>query len=189
MQYTCFAMLLVSAVQQCESAICIHILPPSWSSLPPTPHISPFYVITEHWVELLVLHSSFPLAIYCTHDNVYMSMLFSQFLPPSPPLPHIHKFVHYICISITALQIDLLLSHQRVCSLPMQTSVRGTQPLCKILSPWGQEGILVWLWTFQVQQMVHSQHPLRVCQMNWMRTTKINPGRRSSQPVLLKLPP
>ena len=63
----------VSAVQQCGSAICIHMLPPSWSSLPSSPRISPFYVITEQWVELLVLHSSFPLAIYFTRDSVYMS--------------------------------------------------------------------------------------------------------------------
>ena len=29
--------MLVSAAQQSESAICIHISPPSWSSHPPTP--------------------------------------------------------------------------------------------------------------------------------------------------------
>ena len=35
LEYNCFTMLLVSAVQQCESAISIHISPPSWVSLPP----------------------------------------------------------------------------------------------------------------------------------------------------------
>ena len=162
-------------------------------SLPPTPHISPFCVITEHWVELLVLHSSFPLDIYFTHDNVYMSMLFSQFLPPSPPLPHIHKFVHYIWISITALQIDLFLSHQRVCSLPMQTSVRGTQSLCRFWAHEDREEFLCDFEPFKSSKWcIVNTHWLSVgvvCQMNWMRTTKINPGWRSSQPVLLKLPP
>ena len=34
--------------------------------------------------ELPVSHSRFPLAIYFTHGNIYVSVLFSQFIPPSP---------------------------------------------------------------------------------------------------------
>ena len=33
---------------------------------------------------LPVLYGSFPLAIFFTHGNVYMSLLLSQFIPPSP---------------------------------------------------------------------------------------------------------
>ena len=53
---------LVSAVQQCGSAVCIHVSPPSWASLPLTP-IPPSWVITEHWAKLPVLYSSFPQAV------------------------------------------------------------------------------------------------------------------------------
>ena len=56
---------------------------PSGASLPPTT-ISPLYVVTEHWVGLAGLYTSFPLTTYFTHDSVYMSVLLSQFLPPSP---------------------------------------------------------------------------------------------------------
>ena len=51
---------LVSAVQQCELAISIHLAPSSWALRPPAFSIPPLQVITEHWAELPVLHSSFP---------------------------------------------------------------------------------------------------------------------------------
>ena len=53
--------MLVSTVQQHESAVSIQSSGPFWASFPlfhPTPP-----VITEHWAELPVLQSSFPLAI------------------------------------------------------------------------------------------------------------------------------
>ena len=44
---------------------------------PPSPPCSPpLWLITEH-------HAGLP-GIYFTHDGVYMSMLLSQFIPPSP---------------------------------------------------------------------------------------------------------
>ena len=58
--------MLVSSVHQCASAICMHICPPSWAFSHPT--IPSFWVITEHWAELPVLYSSFPLAICFTHS-------------------------------------------------------------------------------------------------------------------------
>ena len=61
--------------------MCIHI--PLPLGLPHTPP-SPLCVITEHWAELPVLHSGFPLAIRFTHGSVYMSSLISQFIPHSP---------------------------------------------------------------------------------------------------------
>ena len=93
LEYNCFTM-LVSAVQWSESAICIHISPPSWTS-PPHTHpglIPPIQVIKEHRAELPVLYSRFPLAIYFTHGSVFMSNLIFQFIPSSPspaPCPHI----------------------------------------------------------------------------------------------------
>ena len=50
---------------------------------PPSPHIPPIQVITEHQAELPVLYSRFPLTICFTHGSVYMSILISQFVTPS----------------------------------------------------------------------------------------------------------
>ena len=41
--------------------------------------------MTEHWVVLRVSCSKFLLAVYFMYGSVYVSMLFSQFVPPSPP--------------------------------------------------------------------------------------------------------
>ena len=49
-------------------------------------------------------HSKFPLAINFTYVNVYVSRLFSQFVPPTSCPAIVHKSV-YICVSIAALQI------------------------------------------------------------------------------------
>ena len=48
-------------------------------ALPPTPKM-----VTKPKTGLLVLYSSFPQAIYFTHGSTYTSILFSQFVPPSP---------------------------------------------------------------------------------------------------------
>ena len=56
-------------------------IPPFWTSLPPPPsHASR----SSQSIELPVLYTSFPLAIYFIHHSVYMSMLLSQFNPLSP---------------------------------------------------------------------------------------------------------
>ena len=70
--------MLVSAVQQCESATCTHTSPPSWASLPPS--VPPLWGITEHQAELPALHGRFPLAVYFTHGSVNMSVLPSVLL-------------------------------------------------------------------------------------------------------------
>ena len=51
---------------------------------PPSHPISPLDVVPEHQVELPVLYSNFPLALYFTHGNAYVSVLLSQFVSPSP---------------------------------------------------------------------------------------------------------
>ena len=78
--------MLVPAVQQRESAMCIHMSPPlgpphftplSHSRLPLPLHLT----AGGHWrAELLGLYSRFPLAIHFTHGGVYVSLLFSQFI-------------------------------------------------------------------------------------------------------------
>ena len=93
--------MLVSAVQWNESAICIDTSPPSWNA--PTPRPRPFKVITEHWAELPVLHSSFLLAISFTHGSVYVSTTLNS---SHPLFPHcFHKCILYVCIFIPALLI------------------------------------------------------------------------------------
>ena len=62
-----YNVVLVSAVQQCESAIIIHIHP-----FPTT--LPPFIPLGHHWTLFSLLYSSFPLAIYLTHGSVYISM-------------------------------------------------------------------------------------------------------------------
>ena len=72
--------------------IYIFIYLPSSTSLPS--HQPTF--LGHHRVSgLSVLFSNFPLTIYFTHDSVSMSMLPSQFVPPSPsPLcPPVHSLV------------------------------------------------------------------------------------------------
>ena len=54
LEYNCFTVLLVFAVQWSESAMCIYTSSPSWTSLPLHPH-PPIQVITEHLAELPVL--------------------------------------------------------------------------------------------------------------------------------------
>ena len=61
----------------------IHIFSHCWTSLPHPPHLIPSRLSQSTWFE----HPEsqpFPQAIYCTYGNVYVSMLFSQFVPPSP---------------------------------------------------------------------------------------------------------
>ena len=74
----------VSAIQQYELAISIHIYPLPHAPLSPS-HPTPL-VVTDHQVELLVLCSSFPLAICFTYGSVYVPMLLAQCVPPSPSL-------------------------------------------------------------------------------------------------------
>ena len=90
-----YNVVLVSAVQQSESAIHINIspypLPLASPSHPPYPtplghHKAPS--------DLPVLCGCFPLAVYFTFGSVYMSMPLSHFVPayPSPsPHPQVHS--------------------------------------------------------------------------------------------------
>ena len=71
---------------------------------PPSPHPI-LLVITEYQDGLPVLYINFPiyqLASYFIHDSVCISVLLSQFVPPSPC---VHKSVLYICVFIPSLQM------------------------------------------------------------------------------------
>ena len=75
---------LVSTVQQDESAIHIHRSPPFWTSFP---FRSPFTMSELSGVPCTV-YSMFPLVIYFMHsfNSIYVSMPVSQLLPLSPCL-------------------------------------------------------------------------------------------------------
>lgn len=71
---------LVSAIQQRESAVITHMPPPSGASLPcPHPAIG---VITEGQTELTL--PCLPSAVRFAHSTVYMLMTLSPFVPLSP---------------------------------------------------------------------------------------------------------
>ena len=75
----------------------MYISPPTLAPLPPP--IPLFWVVTgckSGPGSLCYLHSSFPLAIYFTHESVYMSILFSQSVPPSP-FPEFNTFLKVSC--------------------------------------------------------------------------------------------
>ena len=92
----------MSAVQTSESAVCIRISVPSWtpSSLPSHPSGS------AQSTELSSLcYGSFPLAGYFTHGSVHMSILVSQAVPPSSPLPVSICPFSIVWVSIPVLQL------------------------------------------------------------------------------------
>ena len=93
-----YNVLLVSAVPQSESAICIHISPPLLD-LPSTHYPSHSSPSSQSRVEFPVLYSRFPLAIYFKQGSVFMSNLISQFIPPSSLTPHLATYP--LCMSVS----------------------------------------------------------------------------------------
>ena len=92
-----YSFLLYSDVNQLYVHVCP--LPLELRSHPiPLPLLQ---VITEHQAAFPVLYSLFPLALL--HMVVHMSMLLSQFIPPSPsrPQPPVHVAIVYICMEAT----------------------------------------------------------------------------------------
>ena len=90
----------------------IYISPPSWACLPapcPTPlghHKTP------GWTPCVI--SNFPLSICFTHGIVYLSVILSQFIPPSPfPMSPFHKSILYWFIS--TIVIDSM--HVHLCMI------------------------------------------------------------------------
>ena len=77
---------LVSSIHKHESVIGIHMSPPSWTSIPPPTPLHPSKLSQSIGFDLPAASSKFSLATYFTYGNIYFSMLFSQFIPPSPSL-------------------------------------------------------------------------------------------------------
>ena len=93
-----YNIVLVSVVQQHESAVSIHSLPLESRSQHTHP---PFEAITERRAELPAPHSEVPPAVCLTHGSVYTLVLLSQFAAPSPfpwgPQVHsLHLLQHYL---------------------------------------------------------------------------------------------
>ena len=112
--------MIVSAVGQCESAVCIHYAPSLLSlplSLPPLPTLQ---VITEHRAELPALQSSCPLA-RCLHTVAHTSVPRPPFARPR--LPPIHAAILYVCVPIPALQICSSVPFFRFHTLPVFLSL------------------------------------------------------------------
>ena len=76
LEWLLYNVVLESVVQQSESAICIHMSPPT----PPHP---PLWVITEHQPELLVLTAASHSWWFYTREGTYVSATLSIH-PPSP---------------------------------------------------------------------------------------------------------
>ena len=100
---------LVSVVQQHESATWIHRSPPSWASPPPPPPPPPPSHPSRLSQSTQLSSLCYTAAShYVTHGSVYMSMLLSQFVPPAPPPDHVQKSIPYICASVPVLQIGFI---------------------------------------------------------------------------------
>ena len=93
-----YSVVFISAVQQSESAIYIHLSSLFWISCP---------FRSPESIEFPVLYSWFSLVIYFIHslNNVYMSVSTSRFLPPGLFPLGVCTFVLYVCVSISALHI------------------------------------------------------------------------------------
>ena len=105
LEYNCFTMFCKFLLYNKVNQLYVHISPSSWASLPPPSQSA--RSSQEHWAELLVLDSRFPLAICFTHGYIYMYIC-QCYARNSPTLPFPHcvcMSVLYICISIPALQI------------------------------------------------------------------------------------
>ena len=90
--------MLVSAIHQHESAICIHMPTPSWNSFPPPTPSYPSRLSHSTGFELPVSFSKLPLAICFTYGNAYVSMPLSQFIPPL--LPSLCTQVFSLCLHL-----------------------------------------------------------------------------------------
>ena len=101
-----YNIVLVSDVQQSAPAICMHISPPSWTSVQP-----PSYPLkSSQSTELSPLNyiggsHQLPISQLVVYMCVHTCQSYSPNLFHPPLLPHVHTSILYIRISIPALQI------------------------------------------------------------------------------------
>ena len=93
---------MVFAINWCESAMGVHVSP-SWTPFPPPSPSRPSGLSQCTDFECPVSCIELGLVICFTYDNMHVSMLFSQIIPPSPS-PTESKRLFYTSVS-------LLLSH------------------------------------------------------------------------------
>ena len=74
----------MSAILQLESATGTLVSPSSRAAFPPLTPSHPSSLSQSPGFELAESHRKFPLAIYFTYGDLYVFMLPSQFVPPSP---------------------------------------------------------------------------------------------------------
>ena len=77
--------MLASAIHQHESATAIHTPPPSWTPLSSHAPPHPFSLSRSAGLSFLV-HTASSHLLSNLHTEKYVSMLFSQIIPSSPPL-------------------------------------------------------------------------------------------------------
>lgn len=102
-----YKVVLVSALRQCASAVCVCVSPPSWASLPhPLAHCSSRHRAPS-WPPLWAIHSSFPLVTCFTPGSGYTSVVLSQFVSLSPSLLSVTTSLFYdrphlcVCLCLT----------------------------------------------------------------------------------------
>lgn len=114
----CFIMLRWSLPYNTVNRPCAYACP-SLLDLPPNPHPIP---LDPHrassWAPCA--KSSIPLALYFPHASVYMSTLFSLFIPSSPPrlppaatFPHVHSLHQCLYILFTIYILFATIYHQK----------------------------------------------------------------------------
>ena len=103
-----YNIVVVFAIRWHESAMDLHVFPilnPPPASLP----IPSLWVIPVHQPWALVSCIQPGLVICFTLDNIHVSMLFSQIIPPSPSPIESKTSILYICVSFSVLHIGLSL--------------------------------------------------------------------------------
>ena len=78
-----YNIVLVSATHQHESATGIRTSPPSWTSLPPPTPSQPSRLLQSHGLSSLS-HTANSHWLCILHMVMYVSVVLSQFVPPSP---------------------------------------------------------------------------------------------------------
>ena len=131
-------MIFVFAIHQYVSAIGIQVSPLSWTPFPSPSPPQPSRLSQSTSFGCPAACLKFALAIYFTYGNVYVSVLFSQIIPPfpsptetkslffmsvSPLLPcmqdpqycsrlHIHMLIYGICLSLVQSEVSQKEKHQ-----------------------------------------------------------------------------
>ena len=103
-----YNVVFISAVQQSESAICIHI-PPSWTSFSPTPHPSPSRSSQSPELSSLCYIQQIPKQLsVCTWWYIYVSSALANH--PTLSFPNLCPRVHFVYLPLYSCPANRLLS-------------------------------------------------------------------------------